>query len=777
MEEATRALDEGVAEVAIVKLQTFLATARPDAAASRQAKIRLAEALLAAGRTGEALRQVRDPEVNAPLLEARILAAAGDWDAALALYAGCGESLDAVLGRAECLRALGRLPEAVAALESTAPGTAARVTLRLAELYLEQKQQAPCAKLLGALREPLTDAERKWKQYLEARLLLLENKFALAYAQFEALARDPRNLSAEMLLGATLGMTDSRTEISGLTAADDILEQFIWKHPQSPSLATLFRKLDEVYAGEENPSLGELQKWAQREPAIRAGFATYYLAKALERDEKPEPALVVLEGLSARFPSHPILPEGLWMQGRLLARAGKPEAAQKAFDEAMQNGPHPELRSEIEMASAAAHFQAGEFVLAATLFHNAGERTPALAENAGFNTALCWLHQGNYTRFAEECGEFGRRFPQSPLRSDLMLEEGLFRARQGDSQAEAALQQFINDFPGNPRIPAAWLALAEIHYTGGEPGEASRFLRVINTLPASAKTAEQSDYLALFVADAATPRSDETVIALCRDFAGRYPESPRLPEVRMKLGQVYFRSGDFASAQTQFETLARENPASPLVEAALFLAGQSSAKRIDAGGIDRAIELFGEAAARNGPLKLHARLQLALLQNRLGKEADAVKIYDDILRSNPAAEVKSAALAGKADNLFALGTRDPALSSQALAIYEELASQPGIDATTLHRALYNKGRCLETLGRPEEALAAYYQVVDGGAAQPQEYFWFYKAGFDACRLSEAREQWKSAIAIYQKMAAIDGPRTEEARARLTQLRLEHFIWE
>ena len=68
-------------------------------------------------------------------------------------------------------------------------------------------------------------------------------------------------------------------------------------------------------------------------------------------------------------------------------------------------------------------------------------------------------------------------------------------------------------------------------------------------------------------------------------------------------------------------------------------------------------------------------------------------------------------------------------------------------------------------------------MVDGGAAQPQEYFWFYKAGFDACRLSEAREQWKSAIAIYQKMAAIDGPRTEEARARLTQLRLEHFIWE
>jgi len=27
------------------------------------------------------------------------------------------------------------------------------------------------------------------------------------------------------------------------------------------------------------------------------------------------------------------------------------------------------------------------------------------------------------------------------------------------------------------------------------------------------------------------------------------------------------------------------------------------------------------------------------------------------------------------------------------------------------------------------------------------------------------------------MAAIDGPRAEEAKTRMTQLRLEHFIWE
>ena len=68
-------------------------------------------------------------------------------------------------------------------------------------------------------------------------------------------------------------------------------------------------------------------------------------------------------------------------------------------------------------------------------------------------------------------------------------------------------------------------------------------------------------------------------------------------------------------------------------------------------------------------------------------------------------------------------------------------------------------------------------MVDSGTDKPTEYFWFYKAGFDACRLSESREQWKTAIAIYQKMAAMEGPRAEEAKERMTQLRMEHFIWD
>ncbi len=785
LDEAVRALDEGVPEVAVVKLQAQLNASAPLAPAlRREAKTRLAEAFLAAGRVDEALKQSRDPEVQAPLLEARILAAAGDWNAALNLYSlpDLAREPRAIAGKAECLQVLGRPAEAIDALKSIAAGAPPEVSLRLAELLLETGNDKDCQGVLNSLKPPLGDRERKWKDYLEARMLLNAGRNAEAFTRFEALQQAPHNLSNDMMVGAALGMTESRTELIGLTAADDILEQYIWKHEQSPSLDALFRKLDIIYSGESSASLGELQKWAQREPSLRAGYATYYWAKGLLRDEKPDRALEVLRDFPTRFPRHPLLAEALLMRGRLLTDTGKFADAQKAFDEALRTAPSRELQAEIEMASAQAHFKAGEYVLAATIYRSAGDHAPDLAELARYNTALSWLHQRNFTRFGQDYQEFSRLYPESALRPGLILEEGLLRARQGDPKADQALCKFIHDFPGNPRTADAQLALAELHYAGGQLGEAARYLRVVNDSPAPVSTAEGADYLAIFVAEAANPPKDEKIIALCLSYIERHPQAAlqqtgHLAEVRMKLGQVYFRIGDFASAQSQFQTLAEENPNSPLVEAALFLAGQASMQRIN--GMDDAIRLFSDVASRNGPFKLNARLHLAEIQKRLGNESDAVKIYEDILRANPQSEIKWAAIAGEADNLILLAakTKDPQRNEQALALYERLAAEPGIPATVLHRALYNKGQCLELLGRLDEALAAYYQVVDIGSAHPQEYFWFYKAGFDACRLSEKREQWKSAIAIYRKMAGVEGPRAEEAKRQMERLRLEHFIWD
>jgi hypothetical protein len=68
-------------------------------------------------------------------------------------------------------------------------------------------------------------------------------------------------------------------------------------------------------------------------------------------------------------------------------------------------------------------------------------------------------------------------------------------------------------------------------------------------------------------------------------------------------------------------------------------------------------------------------------------------------------------------------------------------------------------------------------VLKRSTNSDREYFWLYKAGFEAARLFEQQERWKSAAGIYEKVAAFEGPRSAEARNRLKQLRLEHYLWE
>jgi tetratricopeptide (TPR) repeat protein len=91
------------------------------------------------------------------------------------------------------------------------------------------------------------------------------------------------------------------------------------------------------------------------------------------------------------------------------------------------------------------------------------------------------------------------------------------------------------------------------------------------------------------------------------------------------------------------------------------------------------------------------------------------------------------------------------------------------------RALYQKGKCLEKLGRPDEALATYYDVLAVEAGKGDQ-LWFFRAGFDAGLILEDRRSWASAAAVYEKLANTRGARSEEAKNRLSRLRLEHFLW-
>jgi TolA-binding protein len=402
-----------------------------------------------------------------------------------------------------------------------------------------------------------------------------------------------------------------------------------------------------------------------------------------------------------------------------------------------------------------------------------------LAKVALYNASVGWLQLGNYDRFLVDYNDIGKEGGDEESRATLRLEQGLVQAARGNKEAAESLQQFIRDFPKNPRVSEAWIGLAELAFHSSPPrfDEARKNLaRAADSQPTAAAK-ERGDYLTIWIEDSANV-NETKVIELAKRFLDQHAASSFTPEVRMKLAEIYFRHQDFANAQTEFEILARQNPDNPLGEKALFFAAESAMSSMGEHSLDRAIVLFDEVVRSNGPLRWAARNEQAVIERKLGKSNDALVLYDGVLKSDAEPSEKREALCGKGDIFFEMGGSDPSNYQRAIEIYDQLASDKNQPIHWRNQALFKKGLCLEKTRDSAGALATFYKILEDEARPDRrhEFFWYYKAGFNAARLLEDDSKWESAAAIYEKLAAAGGSRSDEAKARLNHLRLEHFLW-
>ena len=794
--QALRALDEGIPQVSIENLNACLAgklAADDRALASYQ----LARAFLSADRADDALKALSTLppayEVTGGLLKAQALASLGRWSDAYPIYQQlamqAGASPASRIGEAECLHAMGRTPEAVRLLEPIASGDGATVAvrLRLADFYIEENEFAKCEAVFN-LVEPRTALEAKGRKYLEGRLLLAKRDFTGALAIFNEVLNTRDGLTENVMTGATMGAADALLKLQGPEVASNLIEHYIATGNAGVSgLEILFRRLDEIYASENPSPESALESLATATPPdSRSTFAAYYLAKAYARNQKAKEALETLDAFIAQNSGHPLFADACLLRGQILMGQQELEPAEtrdfgqaiKSFEAAMQHAPNDDFLAGAEMWCANAYFEESEFVLAQGMYRDAAGHSQRLWAQATFNSALAWLNQANYGKFWADYQQLSAAHSKDDVLAELILDEGLLQAKSSDPRAEQTLREFVRNFPNHPRVAEARLALAEIVYLRPLPDldMAAAYLKASNESQQSPETAEHAEYLGIFLADAAGNRDEEKVIKECQDFIRNHPSSPLLANVYMKLGQVYFRRGEWTHAEEQFETLNDKKPDSPLAEAALFLAGQAALKTMNT---DKALANFDKVGKGNGPLKLYARQQQAIIESS-GHEADAIRLYDYILAARPDPDLKYASLAGKADLCFLLGIKDPKYYGEAIATYDELAKLPDVTSNWRDKALYGKGRCYEKLEKPEEeVLAVFYDVIQpppdvkGGP----EYFWFYKAGFEAARILEDGKQWKEAIAIYKKMAAFKGPRSDDAKAQMTRIQMQHFIFD
>lgn len=788
--EASKPLAEGVPEVATARLRGLLSK-NPPVDEWRAGAERLVEALLAAGQPTDALALLDDQRLRGIALanfwRAQTFANLRRWSEALPLYESVARDersmrrAHAIFGSAEMLRALGRHDEAVQKLIALTSDKewSARAQLRLAELYLDKPDAANARRILTTL-QPRSTTERKTRRFLLGRLEMVEHHPEKALNIFESLLKRLEGTSHALALATLFQVADAHLQLKTPEAGDDFIEDFIEHHPFDADLVLIFAKLDELYRSERKPARSELERWTREAAQPRRALAQWHLARIELRAGHREKALRLFGDLRSSHQKTTAIAPALLEFAQLELEDRHVDNALSILDEARALRPEGALLDRIDLVAAQAQYRASRFEAATSAFERIAYSNSPFAKMSIFNAALGRLELGDRARFVANYDQFAKQGGDPDSRALLRLEEGLSQAAKGDERATQSLQNFARDFPDHPRVSEAWVALAELafHRVPSALDEARKYLaRATQSKPTLAAN-ERSEYLSVWIEDAAAGNGTR-VIELANRFLNTHAGSSFAPEVRMKLAEMYYRQQDFANAQTHFEILAQQNPAGPLTEKALFFAGESAMSSMGPNALEHALVLFDQVVQLKDELRWAARNEQALIERKLAKPQDALSLYEDVLKNDARPGEKREALCGKGDIYFDLGAEDPKNYDRAIEAYEQLANDGDEPGHWRNQALFKKGICLEKKRDHSAALLTFYQVLESQTRpdKPPEFFWFYKAGFNAARLLEDDSKWTSAAAVYQKLVAAAGPRSDEANARLNRMRLEHFLWQ
>ena len=779
---------EGVPEVALVRLQALLNNNLPETE-RRLVVEKLAEAQIAANQPENTLLLVADIRVRelpwAEFWRAQAFASLHQWGEALPLYEQLADDERsqfrnaATFGAAEMLRALGRREEALKKFTLLIHDNewATRAQLRAAELSIETGDAAGARRLLDET-QPTSTAERRERRLLRGRLEMIQRRSERAIGIFQGLLKRPEGAAHSTLIAAVFGIAEAQAQLKAPEIADDVIEQFIDRHPADPDLPLLFARLDELYRAEHKPSRNELERWVRSPEQPRRTFARWYLARFEIRAGRRERAQQLFTDLRHTGVKSQVIAPALLEFAQFEVEDKHFDAAIAILNDARSLHPTPSLLTQIDFLSAQAQYLAKRFDRASADFEQIARSHSPWAKVALFNASTGWLQLGDHTRFLADYSDLEKLGGDEEARADLRLEEGLLQAAKGDEKAAKSLQQFIHDFPENPRASEALVSLAELafHASPSRLDEARKYLTRAAESPTAA-AAERGDYLNIWIEESAGG-NEVKVLELAKRFLEQHGASPFAPEVRMKLAELYYRRQDFANAQTQFELIAQQTGDYSLGEKALFFAAESAMSSMGEHSLDRAIVLFDQVVRQNGSLRWAARNEQAVIERKLGKPTDALALYDEVLKSDAGPGEKQEALCGKGDIFFEMGATDPNNYQRAIEIYNQLASDKDAPVHWRNQALFKKGLCLEKKSDRANALATFYNILEEDARpdRRRDLFWYYKAGFNAARLLEEDSKWESAAAIYEKLTAAGGSRSEEAKARLTNLRLEHFLW-
>ncbi|MEO7099205.1 MAG: tetratricopeptide repeat protein [Luteolibacter sp.] len=825
------ALASGLWEIAESRFRECLAD--PSLTADEKAKVgvRLAESLIRAGKSPEALECLnlsfvaKNPE--SLFWKAQAIARTGHFAEAVEIFSQlladpkAPYRTEAGFSKANLLLALEKSDGALETLENLAneadPQISNHARLLEVEILLDLQQAAEARKRMP-LGDQVSVKDRPLAAFLEANLLLEEGHFPEAANAFLALVSQKQGQTLARHHSAVIGYADALKAQGDQEGAAKYLLTFIQANPDSPVLDATFKRLEQWLPDSPpltDPILEQLAKWTEIRPSelpalgpvtnspdtgsaaawpiesIPNDLLAYSLftqAIGLHRINTPKSkwdARVLMDRLRLEYPDHSLANLALYQMARWLLDEGSADHALALLDTLRDTTKSPALRGEAAFLEARSAYLNGDPKKAFQLFDEAASAlTDGPAKAARLNAGIARLRSGELNGVTQI---LQNGVPQDKeLEADLELERALSTTPPDVSRK--AIEEFLAKYPDHPRAAEARLAMAEAALTS-QPPDLSFASEQLDSLTASAEAsaALPPAKLALVRLRIADLSNDPAAtIALARSMIATYPGTPEAADATLTLGRNLFETKDYNLARLALENLAFSDSDPERAQAAWLLAARSAALVPTPSSKEQALKLFDKAVALPGPLLSIAKLEKAdhLIKN-LSRYAEAAaflrKWFDSLPKADPL-RLPVGLLLG--DALYALGSTSPNSYAQTLEIYDQLLPLAVKYPALTYRLQYLRGRALEEMPDPKDptkkregqALIAYYSVLET-TTPPVEWDYFEQCGFRALALLKKAGRWQAAIACAKKIASFNGPKAKDAAEQASHLQLEHMIWE
>jgi TolA-binding protein len=626
--------------------------------------------------------------------------------------------------------------------------------------------------------------------YWKAKLLAVRGKADEARTLFEKVIEDRKSATRDLISQAwiAIGQIDRARDKpadaasafekaldcggnpeSYLTAAREYLASA--KTAQSLPAASL-RLRDSVRDRESDD-----EKRGRYAPAL------LLLASSSLDSENFEATVADLDNLMKTYPSSPALPSAQLLLAEALVKQGQLTPAHEQLQSLLKREElNPEITYQGKAALADILLQEGKASEASTLWEEAALSAPKanLAEQAYFNATLAAARQPDPAKFGRLEELFTKKYPESSRRAALALERGRMLENKGDSPASRSALAEVSKLPGADSLKdeASLRRANSLLRTGDYPAAIAAFTEFEKSFPKSPLLPQ-----ALASGIEARLRNKELTGAQSRaEFAkilARFPDSSLAPSLAFQIGQTHYEEKNHGEALSSFREMAQRFAKDPLADDARYYAGLSA---LALGNPDEAVKLF-RSISETSPLRMDARLAEIDASRTSGDYSEGLQIANSLLANKTPdqrawVEITKRRLACE----FAIGGTDRASLERAASTALGMIASPAADSADRNEAGYIRGKSLEQLGREEDALQAYLDVLyakqaspTSGPAQP-EYLWFARAGAEAARLQEKRGDFRGALSIYRILEKAGGPSQLAFTRKIEDLRNRHFLW-